>query len=159
MKLRLARFRGRLALFLLLAAGGAPAAEPVTVADPWVRATAPGQKVAGAYMELMSPGGAALVAAASPVAGVVELHTMSMEQGVMKMRAVQRIELPAGQAVRLAPGGYHVMLMDLKHQLQPGDSVPITLTLEGKDKARVTLEVKAPVREAKAGAEPPPHKH
>ena len=138
---------------LLLAAGAALAAEPVTVTDPWVRATAPGQKVAGAYMELKSPAGGALVSAASPVAGVVELHTMKMEEGVMKMRAVPRIELPSGQAVKLAPGGYHVMLLDLKQQLKPGDTVPITLTLEGRDKAKSSLEVKAQVREVKAGGE------
>jgi len=84
---------------------------------------------------------------------VVELHTMKMEEGVMKMRAVPRIELPAGQAVKLAPGGYHVMLLDLKQQLKPGDTVPITLTLEGRDKAKSSLEVKARVREVKAGGE------
>lgn len=148
-----------LALALLLAAGAASAADPVAVTDPWVRATAPGQKVAGAYMELRSSGGGVLVSASSPAAGVVELHTMAMEGEVMKMRAVPRIELPAGQAVKLAPGGLHVMLMDLKHQLKPGDSVPITLTVEGRDKAKSTLEVNAQVREVKAGAEHPPHKH
>jgi hypothetical protein len=146
------------ALAFLLAAAAAQAAEPVTVTDPWVRATAPGQKVAGAYMELTSPGGGALVAAASPVAGVVELHTMKMEDGVMKMRAVARIELPAGQPVTLAPGGYHVMLMNLKQELRPGDTVPITLTVEGRDQAKSSVVVKAQVREAQAGAGHPPHK-
>lgn len=144
--------RGLLAL--LFATGAALAAEPVTVTDPWVRATAPGQKVAGAYMELSSASGATLLAAASPVAGVVELHTMKMEEGVMRMRAVPRIELPAGQAVKLAPGGYHVMLLDLKRELKPGDTVPITLTVEGRDKAKSSLEVKALVREVKAGESP-----
>lgn len=153
------RFPSLHALILLIAAGAAAAADPVTVGDPWVRATAPGQKVAGAYMELTSPGGGALVSAASPVAGVVELHTMKVADGVMKMRAVPRIELPAGQVVKLAPGGFHVMLMDLKRELKPGDTVPLTLTVEGKDRARSALEVKARVREVKAGAEHPGHMH
>ncbi|HSD60333.1 MAG TPA: copper chaperone PCu(A)C [Burkholderiales bacterium] len=148
----LKRYRRGL-LALLFAAGIALAAEPVTVTDPWVRATAPGQNVAGAYMELNSPGGASLLSAASPAAGVVELHTMKMEEGVMKMRAVPRIELPAGKGVKLAPGGYHLMLMDLKQQLNPGDTVPITLTVEGSDKAKSSLAVKAQVREVKAGSE------
>jgi len=147
------RFRRGL-LALMFAAGAALAAEPVNVTDPWVRATAPGQKVAGAYMELSSAGGATLLAAASPVAGVVELHTMKMEEGVMKMRAVPRIELPAGQTVKLAPGGYHVMLMDLKRELKPGDTVSLTLTVEGTDKAKSSLEVKAVVREVRAGESP-----
>lgn len=152
MRLRALRLWRHLAPLLLLAAASATAADPVTVSDPWVRATAPGQNVAGAYMELTSPGGGALVSAASPVAGVVELHSMKVEDGVMKMRAVPRIDLPAGQAVKLAPGGYHVMLMDLKRELKPGDTVPITLTLEGRDQAKTNLEVKAAVREAGAGA-------
>jgi len=154
MDFRANRFWRHGALALLLAAGAALAADPVTVTDPWVRATAPGQKVAGAYMELNSPGGATLLAAASPAAGVAELHTMKMEEGVMKMRAVPRIELPPGQAVKLAPGGYHVMLMDLKQQLKPGDTVSITLTVEGRDKAKSSLEVKAQVREVKVGESP-----
>lgn len=158
MKLRALRPWRHLAPVLLLAAAAAAAADPVTVSDPWVRATAPGQKVAGAYMELTSPAGGALVAAASPVAGVVELHTMKVEDGVMKMRAVPRIELPAGQAVKLAPGGYHIMLMDLKRELKPGDGVPIVLTVEGRDQTRTNVEVRAQVREVGAGAEHP-HKH
>ncbi|HEX6828433.1 MAG TPA: copper chaperone PCu(A)C [Burkholderiales bacterium] len=141
----------RLAFALLLTGSAAWAAEPVAVTDPWVRATAPGQQVAGAYMELKSPGGGALVAAASPVAGVVELHSMKMDDGVMKMRAVPRVELPAGQPVKLAPGGYHLMLTDLKQPLKAGDTVSITLTLEGMDKEKSTLVVKAQVREVKAG--------
>ena len=82
----------------------------------------------------------------SSVAGVVEIHEMAMEGNVMKMRAVPGIELPAGKTVDLKPGGYHVMLMDLKQQLKDGETVPITLVIEGKDKKRETVEVKAPVR-------------
>lgn len=120
---------------------------PVKISDPWVRATVSGQKVAGAYMEIVSQRDAALVAAASPVAGVVEIHTMKMEGDVMRMRAVERIVLPAGKPVQLAPGGYHVMLMDLKQELKPGSTVPITLTIAVEGKERATVQVTAPVRE------------
>jgi len=120
---------------------------PVKVSDPWVRATVSGQKVAGAYMEIVSQRDAALVAAASPVAGVVEIHTMKMEGDVMRMRAVERIDLPAGKPVQLAPGGYHVMLMDLKQELKPGSTVLLTLTIAVEGKEPDTVQVTAPVRE------------
>ena len=106
----------RKALVLVFAAcmGSAEAVHAqVTVSQPWARPTAPGQKVGAAYMELKSTQAAALVSAASPVAGATEVHEMKMEGGVMKMRAVARIELPAGKTVKLEPGGYHIMLMGL----------------------------------------------
>ena len=84
------------------------------------------------------------------MAGVVEMHEMTMEGNAMKMRAVPGIELPPGKAVELKPGGYHVMLMDLKQQLKEGETVPLTLVVEGKDKKRETVEVKAPVRQLNA---------
>ncbi|MFO1298707.1 MAG: copper chaperone PCu(A)C, partial [Rubrivivax sp.] len=87
----------------------------------------------------------------SPVAGVVEIHEMVMEGSTMRMRAVPALELPAGQSVELKPGGYHVMLMDLKQQVKPGDTVSVTLVIEGKDGKRETLEVKAPVRPLAGG--------
>ena len=118
----------------------------VRVSDPWVRATVPQQKVSGAFMQLSSSKNMRLVEARTPVAGVVEIHEMAMDKGIMRMRPVAGVELPAGRTVELKPGGYHVMLMDLKRQLKEGESVPITLVLEGKDKKRETLEVKAAVR-------------
>jgi periplasmic copper chaperone A len=117
-----------------------------TVKEPWVRGTVATQKASGAFMQITSAGGGKLLAASSPVAGVVEIHEMAMDGNVMKMRAVPALDLPAGKAVELKPGGYHVMLMDLKQQLKPGDTVPLTLTIEGKDGKRETLEVKAPVK-------------
>ena len=104
------------------------------------------QKATGLFVQLTSTADARLVAAASPVAGVAEIHEMAMEGNVMKMRAVPGLDLPAGKAVELKPGGYHVMLMDLKQVLKDGDNVEVTLTVEGKDKKRETLVVKAPVR-------------
>lgn len=97
-------------------------------------------------MTLVSADGAVLVAASSPVASVVELHRMVIEDNVMKMHAVPRLELPAGQAVELRPGGYHVMLMDLKRPLKIGETVPLTLTIEGRDKQPRTVDVMAEVR-------------
>jgi len=116
-----------------------------TVKDPWARATVAQQKASGAFMQLQSAKGGKLVSASSPVAGVVEIHEMTMDGNVMKMRAVPSLDLPAGKAVDLKPGGYHVMLMDLKQQLKAGDTVPITLVVESAGQ-RETLEVKAAVR-------------
>ncbi|HTP61845.1 MAG TPA: TonB-dependent receptor [Burkholderiales bacterium] len=133
-----------------------PAAAQVTVKDPWVRATVPQQKATGAFMKLESPTDARLVSASSPAAGVVELHEMKMEKDVMTMRAVPSIAIPAGSGVELKPGGYHVMLMNLKGQVKKGDTVLLTLVVEGKDGKRQTVEVRAPVRplnEAAGGGE------
>ena len=130
-----------------LAVFSVPALAEVTVKDSWVRGTTPAQKATGAFMEITSSEAAALLTASSPVAGVVEIHTMKMEDGVMKMRALSKLDLPAGKAVKLAPGGNHVMLMDLKQQMKKGDVVPITLKIEGADKKVQTLEIKAEVRD------------
>jgi copper(I)-binding protein len=118
----------------------------VTVKDPWVRATVSAQKATGAFMQITSAQDARLVEAKSPVAGVVEVHEMVMEKDVMKMRAIKGLDLPAGKTVELKPGGYHVMLMDLKEQMKEGATVPVTLVIEGKDKKRSTVEIKAPVK-------------
>jgi copper(I)-binding protein len=117
-----------------------------TVKDPWVRGTVPQQKATGAFMQLTSTQGGKLVSASSPSAGVVEVHEMAMEGSTMKMRAVPSLDLPAGKSVELKPGGYHVMLMDLKAPLKEGDSVAITLVVEGKDGKKESVEVKAPVK-------------
>jgi copper(I)-binding protein len=104
------------------------------------------QKATGAFMRLTAPVDSRVVEARSPVAGTVEIHEMKMDNGVMRMRAMPALTLPANQAVDLAPGGYHVMLMGLKQVLKPGDSVPLTLVVEGPDKQRRNIEVSAPVR-------------
>ncbi len=117
-----------------------------TVKEPWVRGTVAQQKATGAFMQLTSAQGGKLVAAQSPVAGVVEIHEMAMEGNVMKMRAVPGVDLPPGKVVEFKPGGYHVMLMDLKQQLKDGDTIPVVLVIEGKDGKRETVEVKATVK-------------
>lgn len=124
-------------------------ADVVSVADPYARAVPPGQSNSAIFMELAngSDGAHALVAAESPAADVVELHTHSMEGGMMRMRRVKRIELAAGETVTLQPGGFHVMLIGLKSQLEPGQQVGLTLVFE--DGSRTLLEV--PVRKISAG--------
>ena len=143
---------------LTLAAGTAVAAD-LEVKSPWVRGTVAGQKATGAFMELSAPNGAAIVGAASPVAGVTEVHEMKMDGGVMRMRAIPRLEIGAGKPVSLAPGGYHVMLMDLKQQLKKGDVVPLVLQVENKDKQVEAVEVKAEVRELTSNAAAAEHRH
>jgi len=133
------------AALLALAAGWAHAAD-VEVVAPWTRATVRLLKVSSAYMELRSAQGATLVGASSPVAGSVELHEMRMEGDLMKMRLVPRLPLPAGKPVVLKPGGYHLMLYDLKQQLQEGTRVPVRLEFETAGGRRETLEIQAEVR-------------
>ncbi|MFO1217250.1 MAG: copper chaperone PCu(A)C [Burkholderiaceae bacterium] len=132
----------------------APVWAQTTVKDPWIRGTVAQQKATGLFAQITSAGGGKLVSASSPVAGVVEIHEMAMEGNVMKMRQVPGVDLPAGKAVELKPGSYHVMLMDLKQQLKEGETVPVTLVVEGKDGKKESIEVKAPV---KALAEPAKH--
>ena len=122
------------------------AAQPVTVKEAWVRAPAPGQNVAGGYMELTSGTHALLIAVASPVAARAELHATTMDGGVMRMRQVESIVLPAAKTVKLAPGGSHIMLLDAK-PLKPGDKVPLTLTVQ-RDGSRSVFTVEAIVRGA-----------
>lgn len=129
-------------------------AQEVTIKEPWVRGTVRGQKATGAFMQLTATEAASLVSVESPVAGSVQIHEMKMENDVMKMRAIPKLDLPAGKAVELKPGGYHMMLMDLKQPLKKGEAVPIRLRFEGKDKTFKTIEIKAQVRELGAGPQP-----
>ena len=141
-----------LVLGALLIVGPATAAEPVVVRDAWIRAPAPGQPVAGAYMEVTARAKSALVAIASPVAARSELHSTTMEGGIMKMRPAERIELAARRPVKFEPGGLHVMLVDLKRALKPGEKVPLVLTIERADSSRATVTVQAEVRAADGAA-------
>lgn len=127
------------------AAHAQTAAAPVVADNAWARASVTGQKATGAFMRLTASSATRLVRAESAAAGVTEIHEMKMDGDVMKMRAIAGLDLPAGQAVELKPGGYHVMLMDLKQQMKGGDVVPITLVFEDEAKKRFTQEIKAPV--------------
>ncbi len=153
------------ALIAALAAGSAFAqTAAVKVEGAWARASVPGQKGTGAFMKLTAKDGARLVGASSPAAGVTEVHEMKMEGDVMKMRAVPALELPAGKPVELKPGGYHVMLLDLKAPLAKDTVVPITLVFKDSKGAESRLELKVPVSatapaQAGAAAMMDGHKH
>ena len=117
-------------------------AQNVTVSDAWARATVQGQKATGAFMKITAKDNAKLIAASSPVAGVVEIHEMKMDKDVMRMSALPNgLELPAGKAVELKPGGYHVMLMDLKAPLAKDTTVPVTLTIQDAKGVKSKLEL------------------
>ena len=121
-------------------------AQNVEVKDAWVRAAVPGQQATGAFMTLTAKDGTRLVGGASPVAGVTEVHEMKMEGDIMKMRAVQGgLDLPAGKAVELKPGGYHVMLMDLKAPLAKDTTFPLTLVFKDAKGVETRTELKVPV--------------
>ena len=133
-------------------------AQSVTVTDAWARATVQGQKATGAFMKITSKDNAKLIAVSSPVAGVAEVHEMKMEKDVMKMAALPNgLDLPAGKAVELKPGGYHVMLMDLKAPLAKDATVPLTLTLQDAKGVKSTVALKVLVGMQAPGM--PSHDH
>ncbi|WP_340107653.1 copper chaperone PCu(A)C [Pikeienuella sp. HZG-20] len=124
------------------------AADAIMAVDPFAFAPAASAKTSGAYVSLKNTGPAdTLIGVASDVAARTELHESLMQDGVMKMRAVESVDLPHGGEIVMAPGGYHIMLMGLKRPLLPGDSVPITLTFG----SGATLVVDTPVK-ARDGA-------
>lgn len=126
-----------------------------TVSDAWVRGMVAPQRATGAFMKITSAQGGKLVSVSTPAARVAEVHEMVMQGDVMAMRAIEALELPAGKAVELKPGGHHLMLMAIDQPLKAGDTVPLTLTIEGKDGKRETLELKVPVKAVAAAG----HKH
>ena len=136
-----------LCLMCLLMPGTVPAQQKVEVTNAWARASVPGQRVGGVYMDIRSTAPARLLSVSSSAAGKAQLHNMKIENGVMKMFPVDGVELPAGQSIKLAPGGNHVMLIDLNRELKQGENVPLVLTVESPDKTRQTIEVKAEIRD------------
>lgn len=120
------------------------------IGHPWTRSTVAGQPAGGGFLTVRNTGPAAdrLVGAASPAAAEVQMHTMSMEGDVMRMRQVDGIDLPAGQTVALEPGHLHLMLIGLKAPLKAGDMVPLTLRFEKAGEVPVQLKVES------AGAAP-----
>ena len=130
-------------IFALLAVFGG-SAFAAGVEAPWVRPTAPGAKVGGAFMTLVGGKEAdRMISASSPVAAVVELHTHLMEDGVAKMRAIPVIEVPAGGKVELKPGGLHLMLINLKAPLKAGETVPLKLRFEKAGEVDILVPVSA----------------
>jgi hypothetical protein len=135
----------------------AAAAQGVVVKNAWARATAPGQSTAGIYFEIVSDVDAALVGAASPRARSAGIHATRSEGGVMKMRAVPKLALPARKSVRLAPGGLHIMLVGIDRPLGDNERVPVELTIEIAGGASSIVRVEAEVRPSAGVA--PPHRH
>lgn len=126
----------------------------ITIEHPYARATAPAQPVGGGFVTLVNQGGDdRLLSASAEVSKSVELHTMSMDGDVMRMRQVDGIALPAGQKVELKPGALHMMFLGLKAPLKTGDSFPVKLKFEKAGEVTVTVNVE------EAGADHSMHKH
>ncbi|HSI24859.1 MAG TPA: copper chaperone PCu(A)C [Methylotenera sp.] len=121
--------------------------EGVAITDAWARANAPGQKVGAAYMTLLSTQDSTMIKAEADIAGSVEIHSMNMENGVMKMRMLEELPLKADKAEKLAPGGFHLMLFDLKKPLTAGENVNFTLSFKDATgnitKQQIALPIKA----------------
>lgn len=118
----------------------------IKISDAWARATVPGQAVGLVGMVITSPKDALLIAVSSPVSATGEIHTMTMDNGVMKMRQIEHLPLPQNEAVTLGPGGNHLMLMNIKQMLKTGDTIPLTITVQFADKSEQKVEIKAMVR-------------
>lgn len=128
-------------------------AQNVDVKDAWARATVQGQKASGAFMTLTAKADTTLVGVASSVAGVAEVHEMKMDGNTMQMRALtEGLRLPAGKAVALKPGSFHLMLMDLKVPLQKDTTIPLTLRFKDAKGVESTLDLKVPVTTSAPGA-------
>ena len=161
-----------LAAFVILMPVGAGAAQDTPPGQPaaaaksqteqlpqvqgaWVRAAVPGQAGTGAFMKITARQPMQLVGVSTPVAGTAEVHEMKMEGQVMRMRQVPKVDLPAGQTVELKPGGYHLMLMDLKQPLKAGSKVPLTLVLRDAQGTERKLEMQVVVATQAPGAAAP----
>lgn len=146
-------------LLLLAAIGSTSAWAQVKIEQAWARATVQGQKATGAFMNITAPQATQLVAVSTPVAGVAEVHEMKMDGGVMKMRAMPALDLPANQTVELKPGGYHLMLMDLKAPLAKDSSVALTLTFKDAKGVLSKQQVNVPVSTGMPHGQMPGHAH
>lgn len=129
-----------------LLASSVQAADSVEFSRAWVRATAPGQEVGAAYMTLKSSSDVTLTRVESPVAGSVEIHNMSMKNGVMEMRMMETLPLSAGKPFKLEPGGFHLMLFDLKKPLKAGEKVSFTLQFKDHSGNTSTRQIAAPIK-------------
>ena len=133
---------------LLVAPAGAQdvKAGDLVITQAWSRATPGGAKIAGGYLTIENKGAAAdrLIGGSADVAGKLEVHEMTMNNGVMTMRPLDKgLVIEPGKTVKLAPGGYHLMLMDLKGPLKQGDKLPVTLEFEKAGKVKLSFDVQA----------------
>ena len=135
------------AALLMIKSDSAAVTSPagITISEAWVRPTVAGQKATGAFMKLTAKESAKLVGVSSPVAGVAEIHEMKMEKEIMKMAAIPSLNLPSGKTVELKPGGFHVMLMDLKSPIANNSKVPLMLHFQDAKgvKSQMDIQVEA----------------
>jgi copper(I)-binding protein len=115
----------------------------VTVERAWVRTTVPNQVSSGAFMHITALKDVRLTAVRSPVAGVVEVHEMKIDNGIMRMRPAGELSIKAGQSLELKSGGYHLMMMGLKQQIKAGETVALTLEFKAPDGSVLEVVVKA----------------
>jgi copper(I)-binding protein len=147
---------------LLIANGAMGQTGQLEIKAPWARATPGHAENGAAYLTVVSPTADRLTAASSPVAKKAELHTMSMEGGIMRMRPLAAIDIPAGQTVTLSPGGMHIMLLGLAQPLHQGQSFPLTLSFEHAEPLQVTVAIEkagAMGPGGQAAGSPPMHMH
>ncbi len=152
----------------LLAFLGVPAhaqevkAGDLVITQPWSRATPGGAKIAGGFLTIENKGAAPdrLISGSGDIAGKVEIHEMAMNNGVMTMRPLDKgLVIEPGKTVKLAPGGYHLMLMDLKQPFKQGDKVPVTLEFEKAGKVALSLDVQGVGAQAPSGGAASGHDH
>ena len=153
--LRLSRFF--LSLTLVISSTAAIAKDSVSIENAWIRPTSPGQDVGAAYMTFNSKQDVTLISASSDATTSVEIHSMSMQNGVMKMRMLESLALKAGKPYKLEPGGFHLMLFDLKNPLTAGGYVNFELTFRSGD-TEFKQQIKAPIK-APADIEDHDHNH
>ena len=132
-------------------AASALAEGALQIRDARALATLPGQSVAAAYMTIASPSAARIVSAKSDAAESIQIHVMSMQDGIMRMRRLDVLDLPAGREIRLAPGGTHLMLAGLKHPLRAGGAVELRLAVVGANGERRVVRLNLPVVDARLG--------
>jgi copper(I)-binding protein len=116
----------------------------LVITQAWSRATPNGAKIAGGYLTIENKGLVPdrLIGGAGGIAGKVEVHEMAVDNGVMKMRPLEKgLTIEPGKTVKLAPGGYHLMMFDLKGPLKQGDKVPVTLEFEKAGKVTLSMDV------------------
>ena len=143
-------------VFTIPAQAGDAKAGDLVITQAWSRATPNGAKIAGGYLTIENKGATSdrLVGGSGEIVGKVEIHEMAMNNGVMTMRPLDKgLSIEPGKAVKLAPGGYHLMLMDLKGPFKQGDKVPLTLEFEKAGKVTLSLDVQG------VGAQAPAHDH
>jgi copper(I)-binding protein len=132
-------------LCALSACQGSSSNKQISISDAWARATVPGQVVGAAYLSIAAKQDIRLDAVTTPVAESVEIHTMQIQQGVMSMRMLEKLDIPAGKKVTLAPGQTHLMLIDLKSPLKAGENITLQLSFSHRDGSSQQQTIIAPV--------------